>query len=77
MEVFQPWGQTKCTPPIKKGDYVKEIDGNDVSKLTPAEASIFLRGQPGTTVNVKLERRGASTCRYKIKLERAVIGANL
>jgi hypothetical protein len=77
MEVFQPWGQTKCTPPIKKGDYVKEIDGNDVSKLTPADASILLRGQPGTTVNVKLERRGASTCRYKIKLERAVIGANL
>ena len=72
IEVFQPWGQTKCTPPIKKGDYVKEIDGNDVSKLSPAEGSIFLRGQPGTTVKVKLERRGASTCRYEIKLERSV-----
>jgi carboxyl-terminal processing protease len=43
---------------LKAGDIILEIDGKSASGKNTDEISTILKGQPGTTVNLKLERNG-------------------
>ncbi|MGI8555488.1 MAG: S41 family peptidase [Pyrinomonadaceae bacterium] len=45
---------------LKYGDRFVEIDGKDARNWTSAEVSKNVRGERGTTVNIKIERPGSS-----------------
>lgn len=45
---------------IKAGDYIIEVDGQKVKDKTSTEVSNMLRGQPGETVTLLIERSGES-----------------
>lgn len=45
---------------IKAGDIILEIDGKPATGKSTDDISTVLKGQPGTTVNLKLERDGTS-----------------
>lgn len=44
---------------LRYGDRFLQVDGKDATKWTSAEVSKNVRGERGTTVNVKIERAGA------------------
>lgn len=46
------------TQGVHVGDTVIELDGHDTSDLSAAQAAEFLRGQPGSTVELLIEREG-------------------
>lgn len=56
---------------IQAGDYVTHIDGESVSGLTLQEAVKKMRGEPGTTVKLKISRESQEP--FDLKLTRAVI----
>jgi carboxyl-terminal processing protease len=41
---------------LKAGDIIMEIDGKDLKELSPSQVSELLKGQPGTTVKLKVKR---------------------
>ncbi|MFA6701500.1 MAG: S41 family peptidase [Dysgonamonadaceae bacterium] len=43
---------------LKAGDRILEIDGKDVTKLTTSDVSDKLKGTPGTTIQIKIQRPG-------------------
>ncbi len=43
---------------LKAGDKILEIDGHSTHKLTTQEVSDMLKGQPGTSFDIKVERFG-------------------
>jgi carboxyl-terminal processing protease len=48
------------------GDKFAQIDGKDAKKYTSAEVSKNVRGERGTTVNVKIERPGSDVLNFDI-----------
>lgn len=46
---------------LKAGDRILEIDGKEVTGMSTSEVSTLLKGQPGTSVTMKLEREGTAT----------------
>lgn len=57
---------------LKTGDQIVEIDGESTMNMPLTEAVSKLRGEPGTTVSLVIERKGWSDPR-RIKIERAEI----
>lgn len=55
------------------GDKIIEIDGNDVVDKSTTEISQFLKGQPGTKVEIKVERGVKKIETFKKQIERAEI----
>lgn len=45
---------------IRTGDVLTEVAGQSTDDLSPADVETLLRGEPGTTVRVTVERQGAS-----------------
>jgi len=41
---------------LRAGDIIREIDGTDIKPLKPEKIRMMVRGEPGTTVNFKIER---------------------
>lgn len=54
---------------LKAGDQILEIDGEDVTKYTTSEVSDKLKGTPGTTIQIKIQRPGEKKTR-KLTIER-------
>lgn len=54
---------------LRAGDLLTAIDTTSTKGLTVEEASKLLRGKAGTTVDVAIERDGASDATYTIKRE--------
>ena len=57
---------------IRPGDKIIEIDGQPTFGFSTSDAARLLRGEPGTTVNIKIERIGQSQP-ISFTLERAII----
>ena len=78
-------GKPAAVAGIKAGDIILEIDGKDMTKCDPKEGepmartlssyvSDNLKGQPGTTIEVKVERYGhKKPLTFKIKREKITI----
>lgn len=45
---------------IRAGDIILEVDGKNVSALSVSDVSALLKGTPGTTIRIKLQRIGHS-----------------
>lgn len=45
---------------IRTGDVLREVAGQPTDDLSPADVETLLRGEPGTTVRVTVERQGTS-----------------
>lgn len=45
---------------IRAGDIILEVDGKNVSALSVSDVSALLKGTPGTTIRIKLQRIGYS-----------------
>ncbi|MDR2885801.1 MAG: S41 family peptidase [Rikenellaceae bacterium] len=59
---------------LKIGDKILDINGEDVKNLTPTEVSGKLRGDPGSTVKLKVEKFATGeTATLSIKRERIAI----
>lgn len=59
---------------LKIGDKIVEIDGQDVKGLNPDKVSSMLKGDPGTTVKLKVEQFSTgSVAPFTIRRERIVI----
>lgn len=70
---------------LKPGDYILEIDGKDMTKCDKVEDEVYartlsnfvssnLKGQPGTTIEVKVERAGEKKpLVFKVVREKIVI----
>src|SRR5690606_29056076 len=43
---------------IKAGDIIKFVDGYDITGMTTSQASLLIRGQEGTKVNIGIQRDG-------------------
>ncbi len=54
---------------IKAGDIILEVDGKSVEGKSTSDVSTVLKGQPGTLVNVLLERPGVESP-FEMELER-------
>lgn len=57
---------------IRPGDKIVEIEGKSTTGFTTSDAAELLRGEPGTKVNIKIERIGVPDP-ISYTLERAVI----
>lgn len=68
-------GQPADKAGLKTGDRILEIDGKDFRKSTSSEVSKALRGEDGTTITVKVLRRGEKTAR-SFTFERKKISMN-
>lgn len=51
---------------LRYGDKFVQIDGKDAKKYTSAEVSKNVRGERGTTVNIKVERPGSEMLNFDI-----------
>lgn len=70
VTITEPFeGKPAAKAGLKSGDYILEIDGKDMTTCDKVEGEAFgrtlsnfvssnLKGQPGTTINVKVERPG-------------------
>ncbi len=56
---------------VKVGDQILAIDGKPTLKITQDAASKLVRGEPGTTVTLRIKRQGRSD--FDLKLSRALI----
>ncbi|WP_353932531.1 carboxyl-terminal processing protease CtpB [Okeanomitos corallinicola TIOX110] len=56
---------------IKKGDQILAINGKSTQNMKVDEASSLIRGQVGTSLNLRLQRPGKNT--FDVKLTRATI----
>ncbi|KAA6339103.1 putative CtpA-like serine protease [termite gut metagenome] len=57
--IAEPYeGMPSATVGLKAGDVLLEIDGNDLAGKSNSEVSEMLRGQIGTSFNLKVERPG-------------------
>lgn len=59
---------------IKAGDILKKVDGTSLKGLTTDKVSEKLKGNPGTPINVTIERSGKDTD-YSLKREKIAIPA--
>jgi carboxyl-terminal processing protease len=59
---------------IKAGDILKKVDGTSLKGLTTDKVSEKLKGNPGTPINVTIERNGKDTD-YSLKREKIAIPA--
>jgi carboxyl-terminal processing protease len=57
---------------IKPGDLLKKVDGVSLKGLTTESVSEKLKGNPGTDINVTLERNGKDTD-YNLKREKIIM----
>jgi carboxyl-terminal processing protease len=57
---------------IKPGDILKKVDGTSLKGLTTEIVSEKLKGNPGTDINVTIERNGKDTI-YPLKREKIVM----
>lgn len=57
---------------IKPGDILKKVDGTSLKGLTTEIVSEKLKGNPGTDINVTIERNGKDTV-YPLKREKIVM----
>jgi carboxyl-terminal processing protease len=60
---------------LKPGDYIVEIDGNDVKGLSVAEVASRIKGQSGTNVSLGVIRSGESQI-LKFNITRDIIKVN-
>ncbi len=60
---------------LKAGDQVTMIGDIDASTLDPNEAIDLIRGQPGTTVELRIKRPGLNE-QFNVKIERASVELN-
>lgn len=60
---------------IRSGDVITEVDGVDVTELTPEEVQQLIDGELGSTVSVKIERYGLEDP-LEFELERQRIEVN-
>ena len=56
VEVLNPSGAQEAG--LKSGDVVTHVDGKDIHPLQLQEITALIRGNPGTTVTLKVERPG-------------------
>lgn len=57
---------------LRPGDRIVQVDGREVSTRRPEDARTGLRGKPGTSVTLTVERPGA-TARFPVIVKRAAI----
>jgi carboxyl-terminal processing protease len=57
---------------IKPGDLLKKVDGASLKGLTTEKVSEKLKGNPGTDINITIERNGKET-EYPLKREKIVM----
>jgi carboxyl-terminal processing protease len=57
---------------IKPGDLLKKVDGTSLKGLTTEKVSEKLKGNPGTEINVTIDRNGKETD-YSLKREKIVM----
>jgi carboxyl-terminal processing protease len=57
---------------IKPGDLLKKVDGNSLKGLPTDKVSEKLKGNPGTDINVTIERNGKETD-YQLKREKIIM----
>ncbi|MGC1390050.1 MAG: S41 family peptidase [Bacteroidales bacterium] len=57
---------------IKPGDLLKKVDGTSLKGLTTDKVSEKLKGNPGTEINVTIERNGVDTD-YTLKREKIIM----
>src|SRR5450759_1656644 len=57
---------------IKPGDLLKKVDGTSLKGLSTDKVSEKLKGNPGTDINVTIERNGKET-EYPLKREKIVM----
>lgn len=60
--ISEPYeGFTAQKAGIKAGDIIVEVDGKTVTTITSDELSKMLKGQAGTVIKLKVERKGETT----------------
>lgn len=68
VEPYEGFGAYKSG--IKAGDVLKEIDGKSTEGKSTEDISNILRGSPGTTVKIKLERPHSDKGIFEIEVKR-------
>jgi carboxyl-terminal processing protease len=69
-EVYKGFSADKAG--IKPGDLIKKVDGVSLKGLTTEKVSEKLKGNPGTDINITIERNGKETD-YPLKREKIVM----
>ena len=72
--IVEPYeGMPALEAGLRAGDILLSIDGEDLKGMAVDEVSSRLRGEPGTTLNVRVKREGVADSIVEAKLTRANI----